>query len=278
MAIKLWRGGYGFPGMLVVAGMLSYGAEISRAGEALPEVSAVLQRMLARAQAVAQAEPGPQYTYEKRSVRERLDSAGQTVSSEEKIYHVTLINGFPFNRLVKIQGRELDAAELKQEEAREEKFRQRFVSADRKKLVGENEALVTAELLDRYEFAVKERVVLSNRPALVLTFKPKAGNLPSNSIQDKLLNGMAGMLWIDEEDADTARLKVNLVQPLSLGWFGWLGSLTQCDVTLDRQRMADGVWINTRQAMLIQCRKLTTTMRFRNTEDSREFSRVVARQ
>jgi hypothetical protein len=122
---------------------------------------------------------------------------------------------------------------------------------------------------------VEKRVVLGNRPTLVLTFRPKAGNLPSRTIEDKLLNQMAGRLWIDEEDADAARLEVSLVEPVFLGWFGLLGSLTQCDVSLERRRMPEGVWINAKQALLIQCRKLTATTRFRTTDVSSGFKKMV---
>ena len=277
MFIKVCRGGDGFSGTLLVVGLLICFARSDWAAEALPAASEVTRRMIERAQTVARADQGPQYTYEKRSLLERLDATGQPISSEEKLYPVTLISGFPFNRLVKIQGRELSAEELRKEDVREERFRQRFISADRKKLVAGKEALVTAELLDRYQFAVKERVVLSNRPTLVVTFKPKEGDIPSGTVQDKLLNRMAGTLWIDEGDADTARLTVSLVEPVSLGWFGWLGSLSRCELSLDRQRMPDGVWINARQALLIQCRKLTASLRFRTTEESSGFRHVAAK-
>ena len=206
---------------------------------------------------------------------EGLDAVGSTLKSEEKIYEVTLIGGLPLNRLVKIQGRELSSEELRREDAKEEKFRQRFVSDDPKKLGARKEGVVTPELLSRYQFVVEKRVVLNNRPTLVLRFRPKEGNLPSRNVQDKLLNCMAGRLWIDETDADTARLEVSLVEPVFLGWFGLLGSLTQCDVSLERQRMPDGVWINAKQALLIQCRKLMVTMRFRTTEIASGFKKVT---
>jgi hypothetical protein len=60
-----------------------------------------------------------------------------------------------------------------------------------------------------------------------------------------------------------------------MGWFGLLGSLTRCDVSLERQRMPDSVWVNTRLALFIQCRKLTTTMRFRTTEESSGFEKAA---
>jgi len=273
--IRLCPSGGELSVMLLITGLLRWAPQPVCAGETLPEASEVTRRMVERSQTLAQVDQGPQYTYVKRSLLERLDAAGQSLKSEEKFYQVTLIGGFPFKRLVKIQGRELSSEELRREDAKEEKFRQRFVSADPKKLVARKEGMVTPELLDRYQFVVEKRVVLSNRPTLVLTFEPKDGNLPSRTVQDKLLNRTRGRLWIDEGDADTAKLEVSLVEPIFLGWFGLLGSLAQCDLSLERQRMPDGAWIDTKQALFIQYRKLTATMRFRTTETSSGFKKVV---
>jgi hypothetical protein len=267
-----------FPVVILILGLLSWLPCWGRAAEPLPGAAEVTQRMIERSQAVARAAQGPQYTYEKRSSLERLDAAGRPLTSEEKIYEVTLIAGLPFNQLVKIQGRELSPEELSREEARQERFRRRFVSADAKEVAARKEGLVTPELLGRYQFAVEKRVALSNRPTLLLTFKPKEGNLPSAAIQDRVLNRMAGRLWIDEADADIARIKAGLVEPMSLGWFGFLGSLSKCDLSLERQRMPDGVWINTKQALLIHCRKLTAAMRFRTTEECSGFRKVEAKR
>jgi hypothetical protein len=137
---------------------------------------------------------------------------------------------------------------------------------------------VTPELLARYQFAVKQRVVLSNRPTLVVTFKPRVADMPSRSVEDKILNRLTGTLWIDEAEADTARVEANLVESVAVGWFGWLGSLTRCELSLTRQRMPDGVWINDRMTLFIQARKLVASERYRLTEESRGFSRAQAKQ
>jgi hypothetical protein len=42
--------------------------------------------------------------------------------------------------------------------------------------------------------------------------------------------------------------------------------------------MPDGVWINDRMTLFIQCRKLISNQRFRLTEESREFSHAQAKQ
>jgi hypothetical protein len=268
----------GFPVILLVTGLIVGLPGWGGAAEQLPDASEVTRRMIERSQTVAGTGEGPQYTYEKRALLERLDAAGRSLSSEVKVYKVTLIAGLPFNRLVRIQDRELSSEESNREDAREERFRQRFITADAKKLAAQREGLVTPELLGRYQFVVERRVVLSNRPTLVLAFKPKEGTLSSSTVMDKLLNHMAGRVWIDEADADTARIEVGLVEPLSLGWLGWLASLNQCEMSLERRRMPDGVWINTKQSMLIQCRKLTANLRFRSTEVCSRFQKVVAKR
>ncbi len=266
------------PVMLLITGLLTCFPHCGRAAEALPGASEVTQRMIERAQAVARVEQGPQYTYEKRALTERLDATGQVLKSEEKTYQVTLIADVPFNRLVKIKGRELSGEELRGEDAREEKFRQRFLAPEAKNSTTRKEGWVTPELMGRFAFEVKERVMLNNRPTLVLAFKPKEGNLPAGGFRDKLLNGMTGRLWIDEGGADTARLVVTLGEPVSVGWFGWLGSLSRCDLSLERRRMPDGVWINAKQALAIQFRKLTSTLRVRVTEESSGFRKADVSQ
>lgn len=260
--------------MLLITGLLSYAPQGVRAAETLPEAAEVTRRMIERSRALAEVE-GTQYTYQKRSLMERLDADGHSLKSEERIYQVTLIGGFPFKRLIKIHGRELSPEELKAQDGKDRKFRQKFVSADLNNPDARKQGLVTPELLDRYQFEVEQRVILSNRPTLVVRFKPEEGNLPSKNLEDKLLNLMAGRLWIDEQDADTAKIEVSLVEPVYLGWFGMLGSLTKCDLTLERQRMPDGVWVNTKQALLIECRKLIATMRFRTTDESSEFKKMA---
>ena len=259
-----------------IAGIVLYALAVGpcRGAEKLPESSELTRRMIERALAVARGEHTPHYTYEKRSLLEHLDASGQTNTTEQKLYQVTLIAGYPFNRLVKVQGRDLTSEESKKEERKEERFRQRYVGADPKKMAARKESWVTQQLLDRYEFVVQERVLVKNRPTLVVNFKPKAENLPNQAIQDRILNRMAGTLWVDEQDADTARISAHLTETASLGWFGVLGSLSRCDLSLERQRLPDGVWVNLKQVLLIHARKVATAMRFRHTEESSGFKKA----
>lgn len=241
--------------------------------ENLPNATNVLRRIIERATAVAGAEHGPRYTYEKHSVFEQLDEHGKTTKTEERFYEGKWIAGFPFDRLVKIKGRELTADELKKERQKEEQFQEKVSSRNMKKMAAQKEAWVNKQLLERYQFTVKERIFLNQRPTLVLTFKPKDNKLPVKNFSDKILNQLSGTTWIDEEDGDAAKLSVTLQDSISLGLFGVLGALNQCDFTLERQRMADGTWVNVQQVVFVHYRKLAATTRFRNTEKSGGFKK-----
>jgi hypothetical protein len=239
----------------------------------LPPAAEILSRFVKRAQDVArQTEKNP-YQYEKRSLMEELDPQDQVIKTTEKTYRVRLIAGLPFSRLVKIQGRALSPSELQKEDQREQAFRQKVSALNFKKMADNKETWLTPQLLDRFEFTVKERVRFNERNTLVLNFRPKSGKLPVQSMQDQIMNRLAGQVWIDEEEAEAAYLTVHLSETVSLGFLGVLASLKRCDLVFERKRMPDGVWVNTKHTMLILGRKLFSSMSYRITEESRDFAR-----
>jgi len=255
---------------LIIAGLLFVAGQCG-AAETLPDANAVMQRLIARAQALAQAEQGPEYTYEKRLLIEELDGRDQPANSEERVYQVRWVGGLPLERLVKIQRRQLTDAELRKEAQKEERLRQKFAGVDVKKKAAQKEGWVTTRLLERYQFQVQERIILHERPTLVVSFRPKTGKLPAKTIPDKLLNQLAGTVWVDEAEADAVKFSVTLLEPVSLGWFGILGSLNRCELVSERQRMTAGVWIAAHQSLLVKGRMFSSAFRFRVTENSSGF-------
>jgi hypothetical protein len=260
---------------LIIAGLLLATGQCG-AAEVLPDGKVVIQRLLARAQALAKEEQGPEYTYEKRLLIEELDGRDQPAKSEERLYQVRWVGGLPLERLVKIQGRQLNDAELRKEAQREERLRQKFAGVDFKKKAAQKEAWVTTQLLDRYQFQTQERIVLHERSTLVVSFRPKAGKLPANTFADKLLNQVAGTVWVDEADADAAKFSATLLEPVSFGWFGILGALNRAELVSERERMTGGVWLAAHQSMLVKGRFSFRSFRFRVTEHSGGFQPIRA--
>ena len=243
---------------------------LARSADELPAASNLVQRVVARAQLVAQARQTNHYIYEKRSVVSELDDRDAVIKSTEKLYEVVLIGGLPFQRLVKIQGRELTRSELERENERETAFRQRVTRVDLKRKARRREGLATHELVDRFDFHVTKREVVEGRPTLRVQFAPRP-DAPENSTEDKVFNHVFGTVWVDEQEAEIAKLDAQVRGPIPLGWFGALGSLNTFQATLERSRMPDGVWVNRRSSFWVVARKLFSAMRYKTIEESTGF-------
>jgi len=242
------------------------GAE--RPEPALPTASALMARVLERSARVARNTNAAPHTCLKRALVEELDGKGRVVKTTEKTYRVQCVQGIPFSRLIKVGGRELSPAELRKQDLREQAFLKKIAARDPDTMARGKEAWVTRELVDRYEFKVQGREPFENRMMVVLEFVPRASQPAAHKPQDRILERLTGRLWVDEADAEVARLEVRLLEAFSLGWLGLVGSVKQCDLLLLRQRLADGCWVNRRQTLVLGGRKLTSALRYRTTEDS----------
>jgi hypothetical protein len=242
----------------------------AKSADELPNASNVVHRLVERAQLVAQAEQTNHYAYEKRSIVAELDANDRIIKSTEKLYHVVLIGGLPFPRLVKVQGRELTPIELEKQTQREETFRRKVTHVDFQKKAKKREGLATQDLVDRFDFKITKREIIEGRPTLEITFAAKAGT-PEKSIEDKIYKHVFGTVWVDEQEAEFTKLDASVRGPVPLGWFGAVGSLNKFHAILERTRMPDGVWVNRKSSFLIVARRLWTAIRTRTSEESSGF-------
>ena len=241
------------------------------AEENLPDASSVIQRVLQRAQETDQTAEESKYTYQKRSVSEELDDTGKPIKAVEKIYQVTPIEGVPFSRLIKIQNRDLTEQEREQQDRREERFRRKLAEKKSQASAKTEEEALNSALIDRYDFKVQKRIRVDDRPVLVLTFHPKKAHPPEKTIQDKVLNRLAGQVWVDEAEAEVLQVRVGLTEDLSLGLFGMIGALKHCNVAIERQRLPDNVWVKKSFTVSFAGRKVLSAMGYRKIEEFYNF-------
>lgn len=243
----------------------------SPGGGDLPGPAIVMSNVVRRSEDTARADEADKYCFEKRSVEEELDASGKATKTTEETYEVIPIHGIPFSRLVKIQGKELTEKQVKEQNRKEEEFRKKLAEQESGQSSTTNKDSLDKDLINRFAFQVERRENLQGRPVLVLSFRPKANRGPEKTVADKVLNRLAGTLWVDEQESEIAQLKVGLTADLSLGWFGMIGSLKQFDLTLERERLPDGVWVDRKQTLVLAGRKVFSTMRHRTVEESSKF-------
>ena len=128
------------------------------------------------------------------------------------------------------------------------------------------------DLLSRFEFTYVKREVIKGRSAYVLDFKPVSPAVPEKNLKDKFINKAAGRVWIDEEDAATAKADLYLTKRVNVAG-GLVGAVWKCTCMMERDRTAEGYWFIRRSNWHLEGREVFV----QRVVDSREERKDVRR-
>jgi hypothetical protein len=256
--------------------LLSGGAGSLLHGKTPLTADAVMQKAVERARWSATQHDRPNYTYTKITVTEDLDANGKVKERKEKLYEGVVESGLTYLRLVKVNGKSLPPGELKKQEERELKDRETLAQRKSAKGGDDRENFLTSELIAKYNFTIGDRKPVNGRPAYVLTFQPKPGLL-QKQVADRLLNHLAGKIWIDEQEFEIAKIEVHLQSEVTL-WGGILASMKRLTFTLGRTRLEDGIWFNATSSGDFEGRKLMDNAHVRTQSESTNFRKIDRRR
>ena len=93
-------------------------------------------------------------------------------------------------------------------------------------------------------------------------------------MMDRLLNQLSGVLLIDADEFEVARADVTLRSEVNL-LGGIVGSLKKLSYTLERTRVAEGVWFSTLSNGDFQGRKLLDSTHIKTKSESQHFHRLA---
>jgi hypothetical protein len=221
------------------------------------DVPALLQRLVTRSHAVADATNLPVCRFKKITLINTLASDGTLKQSKEKLYEVTVLRGMTHNRLLAVNGRDLDSTESEALSAKERRWRETYSASRADPSTGAErmDHVVNEQLVARFDFTAVGRDRIRNRPCTILEFKPKSGELPEERLVDRVLNLFRGRVWIDDAEDEIVRAEATTVGAMRV-WGGLLGSLEKFELHLDRERSDIGVWFNRHAEISIRARKL----------------------
>ena len=243
----------------------------TRAADALtaPEI---IQKAIARGQQDQQGSV-PDFIYRKQTVTEELDSAGKVKEHREKLYEISYRDGLSHSKLLQVNGHAPSESDLKQQSDNEMSIRQ--LTGEPKQGKGDNrENFLTAELAARFDFTLAGTTNLNGRAAYQISFQPKNPQLPVHHMVDRLLNQLSGTIWIDTGEFEVARAEVSLGKEVNL-LGGIIGSLKKLTYTLERTRVADGVWFSTLSNGDFLGRKLLDATHIKTKSQSIHFHRLA---
>ncbi len=261
--------------VLVSVIIFSAGLRTGLASVVPPTLSAneIIHKAVERVESPDTRNIRPDYRYTKRTVTEELDSKGRLKEHKEKLYEVLVESGLSSLQLLEINGQTLSTAESKKQGVKEIAERQKMTDGKPGQKGDERENYLTAELVGKYKFTLVGEKSLNGRTSYLLAFEPKRSDLPIHKLTDRFLNQIAGTVWVDAEEFEISRIEIHLNSEVAL-WGGIIGTLRQCHFTLERTRLADGVWFNSFSHGMFEGRKLLEPMVIRTRSQSTNFRRI----
>jgi hypothetical protein len=190
------------------------------------------------------------YTYTERDVQNRLNNDGQIKSTEIRTYDILEIYGEPVERLIAKNDKSLSAKEAGKEDEKIQKLidkRKNESDADRRKREGkeekerEDDRKFVTEVADAYNFTLVGSEPVGGRDAWVIDAEPRPGFVPHMK-ESKFLSKFHGRVWIDKSDLQLAKMDVEAIDTVSLGWV--LARIHKgTRVVLEQTRVNNEVWL-----------------------------------
>jgi hypothetical protein len=176
--------------------------------------------------------------------------------SGTETYHVRMILGSPYKRLVAVNGKPLPPLQqAEQQHNLEETLSQRrneSPSETEERIAKwergrEQNHLLMQQLTKALRFKLLGQQRLGGREVYVLEATPRPGYQPPNR-DTEVLTGMRGRLWIDARTFQWAKVEARVVHPVWIG--GFLARVepgTRFELT--NQPVGDGIWLPKRFVM-----------------------------
>ena len=235
----------------------------------------IMQQVVQRVKWAEEKNSQADYTYNQLSRREKLDGNGAVKEKEEKLFEVFYIEGLMYRRLVKRNGQPLSAEEVKREQQRERDFRQQVPERKRRKAQGpqQDEVALNEDLIGRYSYDLVGQETINGRSSYVVTYRPRSDDLPLRRRIDRLLNKVAGQVWVDSQDYEIVRLEIHLAGKVTM-WGGLLATARKLEGEFEQTRTDEGVWFPLRSQGSLDARVLFTNYRLTQNDRWSDFRKV----
>lgn len=201
------------------------------------------------------------YTYIEREVQNKVDSKGQSKSSEVRTYEVLEIYGEQVNRLIEKDDKPLSQKDAAKEEEKIQKIidkRKNESDSDRNKRREKEEKdreegrKFVREIADAYNFKLVGTELVGGREAWVIDGEPRPGFVPKMK-ESKFLPKFHGRVWIDKSDLQLAKMDVECLDTISWGLF--LARFHKGSrFTLEQTRVNEEVWLPRQLAAKVDVR------------------------
>jgi len=193
----------------------------SEADRPLPDVAALMHEVEThqrQSEAVLK-----DYLYHEVATEEETDGHGGVKKTETREFDIFWLNGVQVHKMVKKDGKDLTADELKKEDERIDKevakAKERRAKADAEGKETDShghEEVTVSRLLALGSFSNPRRVNLDGRDTIAVDYvgDPKA---KTQNRMEEVIRDLAGTVWIDEQDRTIAKIEGHFLNAFKIG-------------------------------------------------------------
>lgn len=217
-------------------------------GQPLPDIPALLKELQSnedKTEAILES-----YSYTQKIVTREPGKDGVLREKESETFQLSFYKGYRIRRLV-----EKDGKPLSEKDQREEDEKVQKVVADIEKKIArkeakgedseeENRRLSVAEILRASLLKNPRRERFRGRDVVVFDFEPNpAFDLKNAKSILKFFGKVGGVIWIDENDKQVARLEASLLDSFKVGG-GLLANLKKgATLVVEQERVNNEIWL-----------------------------------
>lgn len=190
------------------------------------------------------------YTFVRTETTRQFDGKGAEVKRESATYDVVMIEGSPYEKKVKKDGKPLTPKEKAKAEKDFEKElgkRRSESEKDKRERLRKQEKqraelrAVLDEIPKAFELKLAGEQQIDGLPVWVIDARPRAGYRPAVK-RASILPKFEGRIWIDQKDYQWVQVEARTIAPVSFGWI--LARLHPGAVLTFRQgRVHSDVWL-----------------------------------
>lgn len=214
-----------------------------------PDVASLIHEVTRNQKAIDELQK--QYTCHVTEEEDATDSKGRVKSKAIREFEVFNVGGDEVRRLVAKDGKPLAGAEKKKEDERfSREFEKRTKKAagphdpEKQKQKEEKEDAQISDFLRAVRFTNARRERFRGADVIAVDFGPNPDYKPKKLIENAI-HQMSGVIWIDEQARDIARLEAHFNGSVRVGG-GVAGSLEKgSSFVFEQARINDEVWLPT---------------------------------
>jgi hypothetical protein len=228
-----------------------------------PPIAEIEQKVIARFQEQAKQEKaGADVACTDHSIYEELADDGSVKERTEVLREPVSIDGHIYMKLVSRNGKAPEGKYAEREKEREAKFRERLRKPAK---ADDDDVKLDRDFLSRFNVAIVGSEAVQGRLAWVLNVLPKPGPKPERVKMERVLNRVAGKVWVDQQDYTISKIDLVLTEPVS--FYAFVGKLRGLAIKSEQKMVGEGAWVPVHTDVTVDARAMVKSVHFHNVSE-----------